>query len=624
MRIRTGARLLSLVATGIVALAACGSGGGGNTNKPTHTESGFGSVPAQSGTPKQGGIVTMAQYPGADPNYIFPVTPAANTSVYTILQFQQLCWRPLYFSPQGTAPQVDYALSMADKPTFSADGKTVTIKMNSRYSWSDGQPVTAKDAIFFLDLLRAAVKESPANFGNYTPGQLPDNVSSAVATDDHTLTLTFDKVYNPNWIFLTQLQSIVPLPAHSWAIDQTGGAPLDYTQPANAKRIYDYLNKQSSSLATYATNPLWQMVDGPFKISAYNASTGAANFLANPAYTGPNKPHVAELHELAYTSTTAEFNDLRSGKLDAGYISADNIPQVPTLKNSGYNVYGLPVFGFNYIVFNFKDTTGHWNKIISQLYVRQALAHLIDQNAYVKGIYHDAAAPGYGPVPPVPVSPFAPANAKTAPYPYDVNAAKQLLTSHGWSVVADGQTTCTSPGSGPNQCGDGIPAGTPLAFNLIYTNSNQATQAQSTALASEAKKVGITVALDAKTFNFILQNYTNVSAPANADKWAAEFFGGQTQNLYPSSNDLFNTGGSFNAGGYSDPKADELIHNDVYSTDPNAVQKDAAYLTEQVPALFMPNNDRVWAWKNTLSGPPDAFAALTQFTWLPEQWYFKQ
>jgi len=47
-----------------------------------------------------------------------------------------------------------------------------------------------KDIVFFLDLLRAAIKESPANFGNYTPGQLPDNLTSAVATDDRTVTLT--------------------------------------------------------------------------------------------------------------------------------------------------------------------------------------------------------------------------------------------------------------------------------------------------------------------------------------------------------------------------------------------------------------------------------------------------
>jgi hypothetical protein len=32
----------------------------------------------------------------------------------------------------------------------------------------------------------------------------------------------------------------------------------------------------------------------------------------------------------------------------------------------------------------------------------------------------------------------------------------------------------------------------------------------------------------------------------------------------------------------------------------------------------------VFAWKNTLSGPPDSFAVLTQYYITPEYWYFKK
>jgi peptide/nickel transport system substrate-binding protein len=34
--------------------------------------------------------------------------------------------------------------------------------------------------------------------------------------------------------------------------------------------------------------------------------------------------------------------------------------------------------------------------------------------------------------------------------------------------VPNGTDTCAKPGTGPGQCGAGIPAGTKLAFNLIY------------------------------------------------------------------------------------------------------------------------------------------------------------
>ena len=43
------------------------------------------------------------------------------------------------------------------------------------------------------------------------------------------------------------------------------------------KKIFDYLTTQAKSLSTYATNPLWQVVDGPYKLSAYNATTGGVH-----------------------------------------------------------------------------------------------------------------------------------------------------------------------------------------------------------------------------------------------------------------------------------------------------------------------------------------------------------
>ena len=67
-----------------------------------------------------------------------------------------------------------------------------------------------------------------------------------------------------------------------------------------------------------------------------------------------------------------------------GYVDFSDLAQVPTLKKDGYNVWGYPEFGFEYIVYNFKDKTGDFDKIIGQLYIRQALAHLQDEPALLK------------------------------------------------------------------------------------------------------------------------------------------------------------------------------------------------------------------------------------------------
>ena len=163
-------------------------------------------------------------------------------------------------------------------------------------------------------------------------------------------------------------------------------------------------------------------------------------------------------------------------------------------------MFGGPSFGWLGGVINFEDTTGHFDKIIGQLYVRQALAHLIDQPAYVKTIFKHAAAVNYGPVPKLPVNPYTPANntSVNGPYPYDPPAAAALLRAHGWKVVPGGQTTCQKAGSGAGECGAGIPAGTPLTFNWVdLPRSQSPTSAlEGQAFASEAKTaLGVTVKL---------------------------------------------------------------------------------------------------------------------------------
>jgi len=181
---------------------------------------------------------------------------------------------------------------------------------------------------------------------------------------------------------------------------------------------------------------------------------------------------------------------------------------------------------------------------------------------------------------------------------------------------------CDNAGRAPNQCGPGIPLGTPLAFNQIYANQPPVNKKQTEAFASECKKVGITVTTESGTFNDIVSNYSDISVPATINKWAMLNFGGFTNSLYPTTVALFNTGGTYNLGNYSDPMADTLIHNSIFGGDPSAVKAEASYLAENLPGLFLPSADNIAAWKKTLSGPPEAFSNLTQSGFTPEYWYF--
>jgi peptide/nickel transport system substrate-binding protein len=614
---RTATKVAVFAAIGVTALAACSKSG---TATQQTSVSGYTGIPAPSAKHVTGGTVSFGMPAGATPNYIFPITPAANSSVYTVNYFQNQFWRPVYWTPVGHALNINYPLSLAGAPTFSNANRTVTINLKTNYRWSNGAPVDAQDLVFFIDLVKAAVKISPANYGNYSPGFFPDNVASAVATSKFTLQMKLTKAYNPGYFLYDQLDLLTAIPSTSWDIDAAGGKPVSYTTLAGAEKIYKFLNAQSTKLSTYATNPLWQVVDGPFKISAFNPSTDANTMVANTAYSG-QKPSIVKFQEVAFTSDSAEFTDLQSGGLTVGNVPSTDFPQIPNLRKHGFNVFGFPDFGFDYMPFNFDNITNHWNKVIGQLYVRQALAHLVDSAGYIKGVFHGYASVADGPVPSVPQSPFTPANATKPPYPFSIALAKSTLAAHGWKDV-NGTQTCETAGTAAADCGAGIPAGTKLAFTLVFNNGSPSATAEDTAFASDAKSAGIPVSLVGKSFNFILANYYNVAAPANKNKWYVEDFGGFTQSLYPTTNTIFNTPGSYNIGSYSDPKADSLINASVFGANATAVKAEASYLTENLPALFQPDSDHVYAWKTTLSGPQSSFWELPQFSLNPEQWYF--
>ncbi len=614
---------VALLAAGALGLTACSSSGTGSKDKPNvKTGFSYGSLPAASSTVKSGGVLHVAESVGADPNWIFPITPSANASVYTVNQFQYLSWRTLYWSPKGSAPEMDYGRSMTDAaPTASADGKTYTIKLNGKYTWSDGSKVSAQDVLFWFDLYKAAVKLNAANASNYTPGQFPDNATAKVV-DDQTISFTFDKVYNPDWILNTQFNQIVPLPSKAWSKTSASGSTVDFTKPANAASIYKYLAAQSKSLSTYASNPLWQVVNGAYKIKTYNTSTGAATFAPNTKYTGEGKPNFSEVDLQSYTSPTAEFNDLLSGKLDLGYVSSDNWPQLSKVKRAGYNVYGLPDFGFSYMYFNFKDKTGGFDKAIGQLYVRQAFAQLQDETSEIKGAFKGMAAPAYGPLGVAPKSPYTPENALKNPFPYSTDAAAKVLKDHGWKVVPHGVSTCQNPGTGANQCGAGVKKGQNLNFTMYYTSTPKVVGQMVTQFAGNLAKVGIKVTLKTDTFNNLIAHEANPSDPKNANNWGMADFGGFTQNNYPSTNTLFNTGGTYNMGSFSDPKLDKLINASMLSRDPGALKDEISLVDTDLPGIFQPNEDRIFAWSPKLSGSTDAFNAMTQLMLNPEDLYF--
>lgn len=126
-----------------------------------------------------------------------------------------------------------------------------------------------------------------------------------------------------------------------------------------------------------------------------------------------------------------------------------------------------------------------------------------------------------------------------------------------------------------------------------------------------------------KSLNYLYTNYGNSFAPANKNKWAAQDYGPLYLAAgYPSSNTVFNTGGSFNLGGYRDAEADKLIDASTFGADSGALSAEVSRLGKDLPVLYFPTPHTLVVWKKSLSGPPSSFSSLLSFLYTPELWYF--
>ncbi|MBV9819240.1 MAG: hypothetical protein JOZ07_12975 [Solirubrobacterales bacterium] len=631
--------LCASIAVIVLAVAACG---GSSKSKGSSSSAGgkasaalgtvlYGSLPPV-GTPKMGGTITQGQLTGQTPVQVFPITNTSNVTTGTV-SFQSELYMPLYAGPTGARPMVDFGLSAASGPPAPSDGdKTFTIPLKPNLKWSNGAPVTANDFLFFFDLLKAAIKESPANWAQLSPGRFPQNVVSASAPNSHTVVLHFNAPYNPGYVENNQLadtNQVFALPSTDWNVDSASGPHLtDWSNPAVAKKIYDYLEKQGTSVATFASDPLWKDVSGPFKLRSFSATNSSYVLVPNPTYGGTPKPVYSQLDVNTYTGFTSELNAAKSGSVDVAVgIDPSQLAEAPALKQQGITIWGGPSWGWYGGIINFKDTTDHFDKVIAQPYVRAAIEHLIDQPGIIQGVNKTAAVPAYGPVPSAPTSPYAPSTATTAIYPYSPSTAVSLLKSHGWKVVPNGQTTCAKAGTAATECGAGIPAGTPLRFT--WANQPESVQSigalESEAVSSIAKQAaGINIILQTKTFNFLTSNYNDVN-PANAkytNQWGVNNYGGLFFDYYPTQDGTDNVGGGLNTGAYDDPTANRLINASVHSGDPSAVKSEAAYLSKSLPVFYLPDYDYLLAANTkTVGGPPDGWMAMTQQQWFPQYWY---
>ena len=111
------------------------------------------------------------------------------------------------------------------------------------FMWSNGQPVTASNVAFWLNMEQAV---GATKYGGYTgfPNML---VSSMKVASPTTLVLNLNKAYNQQWFLYNELAQVSPMP-EAW--DRTASGPSHCsTTVSDCAAVYSYLDSQSKNLA---------------------------------------------------------------------------------------------------------------------------------------------------------------------------------------------------------------------------------------------------------------------------------------------------------------------------------------------------------------------------------------
>lgn len=577
---------------------------------------------AATGATTPRGTVTVAESPGDSPNYIFPFASCQYYSVSNVNQFQMLMFRPLYWFGLRGSPALVPSLSLANPPLLSRGNRSVTVSLKG-WRFADGQAVNTRSVMFFLNMERA----DPTAYCASSESQGASNQVRSVSASGNTVTVNFVAPENPNWVLYDFLSQITPMP-DIW--DRTsptrratcaGAAFGSSAAKVACTAVAKYLGTVGASTSTFA-GPLWQSgVDGPWRLTAFDAA-GDATFAPNPHYSGPQKPQVRVLKELAYTSTAAEENDLKTGRLSIGYLDPSVLTSpAPAPGRPGANwgpiasTYTMQVgtpWGFSYAALNF-STADPESAAINQLYVRQALQLAVDQGTIIQTVFNGYATPVYSPLPTG--TPSSLAGPIANPYPYSPAGAAALLAGHGWTLSA-GVLTCTNPGTGTGQCGAGISAGYPLKFNVVVAGNSASLAGTVSWEAASWRSLGIGVTVLTASFDTVVGDCRGGSGfeiCAWGTGWTYQ------PGYYPSGEALFSPNSTVNVGTYSDATMQSLVAATLHGS--TTLTAYARYAAHDLPVLYQPQGTIVEEVAKTLRSDV-GFAPNPLGAFLPEYYHF--
>jgi peptide/nickel transport system substrate-binding protein len=381
-------RVLGLLVLLALVLAAAGCGGDGESEG---TPTGTGAT-EEEGEVVKGGILrigTTGEIDSINPFVAF------NSESYQAFVIEY----PLLVQ---YSPEFEWEGDWAESWETSADGLTWTFTLKPG-QWSDGQPLTAEDAVWTGETVLKYAKGPTSILAPFL-----SHVKSLEAPDPQTLVITYDQ---PVGNVLPQLQQFFILPKHVW--EQHVG---------NDGKGLKQFNPQDDLPVVGA---------GPFVITKFDKK-GTTIFEKNPNYYG-DEPNVDAVGYQHFENEDALLASFDAGEIDfLEEVPANAVAQLE--ENEDVVVSKVESTQINNFIFNSNPDKPE-NRELLDPKVREAFEYAINREEIAEVVFGGNAVPVASIVAPITGEWM---NPNIEPLPYDPDEGNRILDELGYERGADG------------------------------------------------------------------------------------------------------------------------------------------------------------------------------------------
>ena len=514
--------LLAVLLVAVLVLAACPQPAPIAPTEPepaaeTQTEEVAEEEESMSGPAVQGGV--WVEGTSADATILNPILASDSAS------FDVLGW--FFPSLLGQDPFTGAIVptEMAASWDVSEDGLVWTFNLQDGVMWTDGEQVTADDFKFTYDAIASELVETPrkANL---------DNIESIEVVDPLTIQVTYAEV---KCDALNNL-GLGWLPSHLYAADFSDvmDSPLNEEPTASA---------------------------GPFVFNEWLRDDNAT-VLRNDNYW-KGAPNMDGWIYKVVPDPGARLAQLQTAELDLIGVQPEQLTTVEL--DANLNLYKFKDDGYSYIGLNQanpqnpqagQDEDGNLveqdpHPILSDLAVRQAIAHALDYDSIINQVY---LGQGYQIASNVLPAVGWAHDPSLQPYAFDTELAAQILDEAGWT---------DSDEDGVRECNGCATAEEGAALTIrLQTNAGNTTREDLGALVQDQLNgIGFDIQFEAiefgtlvgellgQTFDMVIIGWTGLGTDPNDDSfWHSKFD---------------TPGSGFNFVSYQNARIDELLEQGV-------------------------------------------------------------